>query len=114
MRVLRSTVFQATPLYVAALAAFACGSADGDALQHTSGESSIAPGNSNDVAPNAAPGTNTGLVADPPLLGGACTGQVAQDTFAAALCSCEDTNIAGYLRTRGLGDSDAASDLVGS
>jgi len=125
MRVLRCTVFEATTLWArplgfcaAALAAFACGSTDGDSLQHSSGESSVvpgsAPGSGSDVAPSAAPGTNTGLVSDPPLLGGACTGQVAQDTFAAALCSCEDTNIAGYLRTRGLGDSDDAGDLVGS
>src|SRR6476469_9662140 len=101
MRVLRSTVFEATTLWArplgfcaAALAASACGGADGDSLQHSSGDSSTAPRNASDVAPSAAPGndpgSNTGLVSDPPLLGGACTGQVAQDTFAAALCSCED------------------------
>jgi hypothetical protein len=120
MRALRNTVFEVSTLWarplgpcVAALAALACGSADGDSLQRAPGDSSAAPGGSA-VAPNADPGADTGLVADPPLLGGACTGQVAQDTFAAALCSCADTNIAGYLRTRGLGDSDDAGDLVGS
>ena len=121
MRALRNTVFEvitlrARPLGLcaAALAALACGSADADSLQRASGASSAAPGSGDDVAPNAGASNDTGLVADPPLLGGACTGQVAQDTFAAALCSCEDTNIAGYLRTRGLGDSDDDADLVGS
>src|SRR5690242_13010049 len=125
MGAVRNQVFErstrcARPLGLCAIAAlaFACGSADGDSLQRSSGDGTAAPGSGQDVAPSADPGdytgTNTGLVSDPPLLGGACTGQVAQDTFAAALCSCEDTNIAGYLRTRGLGDSDDDADLVGS
>ena len=94
MRALRNTVFEvitlrARPLGLcaAALAALACGSADADSLQRASGASSAAPGSGDDVAPNAGASNDTGLVADPPLLGGACTGQVAQDTFAAALCS---------------------------
>jgi hypothetical protein len=121
MRASRSTVFEVTTLWArplglcaAALTAFACGSADGGSLQRAAGDRSAATGSGKDVAPSATPGDDTGLVADPALLGGACTGQVAQDTFAAALCACEDTNIAGYLRTRGLGDSDNAADLVGS
>ena len=29
-----------------------------------------------------------------------CSGKVASETFNAAVCSCEDTNVQGYLRTR--------------
>jgi hypothetical protein len=95
------------------LSALACGSADSTPLERGAANSSSTA--ANQAAPNAEPSTSSGLVEDPPLLGGACTGQVAEQTFAAALCSCEDTNVAGYLRTRGLGDDDdAPANLVGS
>jgi hypothetical protein len=122
MRALSKRVFEtsspwprACTLGVAAgaLFALACGSADTASLERSSANASTTPAGS-EAAPSVEPGTSSGLAEDPPLLGGACTGQVAEQTFAAALCSCEDTNIAGYLRTRGLGDSDDAPDLVGS
>lgn len=37
-----------------------------------------------------------------------CTGTIAEQTFTSALCSCEDTNIAGYLRTRSFLSSQGA------
>jgi hypothetical protein len=43
---------------------------------------------------------------EPVLAGGVCTGTLAQQTFAKALCSCEDTNVAGYLKTRFLSAGD--------
>jgi hypothetical protein len=85
-----------------------CGSADSGSLNEP-----VGAGGPASVGPNAAPaGEDTGLVADDPLVGGACSGQVAEDTFASALCSCEDTNIAGYLRTRSYREDDAAGDLL--
>lgn len=33
-------------------------------------------------------------------VGGTCASSVASETFTSALCSCADTNVAGYLRTR--------------
>src|SRR4051794_33911063 len=74
--------------------ALACGSADSGSLERASGSSTQGP--NAPLAPSAAPGQSSALAEDPPLLGGACTGQVAEQTFASALCSCEDTNIAGY------------------
>lgn len=116
-------LFTGLGLFAGALAALACGSADSDALERASSSASSGPNAplspSASQSPSAQPGQSSGLVEDPPLLGGACTGQVAEQTFAAALCSCEDTNVAGYLRTRGLADSDtpaadAPDNLVGS
>lgn len=85
-----------------------CGSADSGALTEPSG-----PNGSASVGPNAAPASeDTGLVSDEPLVGGACAGTVAESTFASALCSCEDTNVAGYLRTRSHREDDDAGDLL--
>jgi hypothetical protein len=85
-----------------------CGSADSGSLTEPSG-----PNGSASVGPNAAPaGEDTGLVSDEPLVGGACAGAVAESTFASALCSCEDTNVAGYLRTRSHREDDDAGDLL--
>jgi hypothetical protein len=71
----------------------ACGSEDGaasvGAADGVNGSSDV-PGS---------PGVSgAGLVEDVPV-GGACASQVAADTFTAAVCSCEDTRVAGYLRT---------------
>jgi hypothetical protein len=42
-----------------------------------------------------------GLVTESEVpVGGACASSVAAETFTSALCSCEDSDIAGYLRTR--------------
>jgi hypothetical protein len=95
--------------------ALACGSADGpQALDEAaapgsasnSGSASAsgsASGSSSGEPPLVAPPTGSALADGSPVLaGGACTGKVAAQTFAAALCSCEDTNIAGYLKTRQL------------
>lgn len=85
-----------------------CGSADSAALNEPGGAGVPAA-----VGPSAgAAGEDTGLVVDDPLVGGACSGQVAEDTFASALCSCEDTNVAGYLRTASHREQDAAGDLL--
>jgi hypothetical protein len=105
-------LFTVLGLFTAALAALACGSADSDSLESASASSTGVP--NAPLAPSAQPGQSSGLVEAPPLLGGACTGQVAEQTFAAALCSCEDINVAGYLRTRGLADDDTPDNLVGS
>lgn len=85
-----------------------CGSADSGSLNEPVGAEGPAT-----VGPSAAaPAEDTGLVADDPLVGGACSGQVAEDTFASALCSCEDTNVAGYLRTGSYREADAAGELL--
>jgi hypothetical protein len=85
-----------------AVLALACGSADSGSLERSSANASGGP-----LAPSVEPGTSSGLADDEVLIGGgACAGRVAEETFASALCSCEDTNIAGYLRTGGLSDDD--------
>jgi hypothetical protein len=82
----------------AGLALAACGADDG------SSDASVgADGvNGSSEAPSGSPGApgvaGSGLV-DDVSVGGACASQVAADTFTAAVCSCEDTRVAGYLRT---------------
>lgn len=51
-----------------------------------------------------------------PAVGGTCSPRLAADTFTSAVCSCEDTNVAGYLRTRAFrpGDSGQPERLGGS
>jgi hypothetical protein len=52
-------------------------------------------------------GDANGLVPEEQVtVAGTCAAEIAAETFASALCSCEDTNIAGYLRTRGFRASD--------
>jgi hypothetical protein len=81
----------------AGLTLAACGSDDGASANVSAADglngSSDVPG-----SPGAPGVSGAGLVEDVPV-GGACASQVAADTFTAAVCSCEDTRVAGYLRT---------------
>ncbi len=89
-----------------------CGSADDAALL-----SPGAPGvpSESDVSPTLSTTDDITLpVADPVLAGGACAGKLAEGTFGAALCSCEDTRIAGYLETREFDASATSSERAGS
>jgi hypothetical protein len=75
---------------------FGCGGS-GDGFATVTGaapddqtEAGLAPGvGSNDLVPE-----------DDIPIGGTCASSVAAETFTSALCSCEDSSIAGYLRTR--------------
>jgi hypothetical protein len=104
----------ASALFTAVVALSACGADDG-----SSAASVGANGPSDGVnGPPGAPGVSgvpgAGLVDDVPV-GGACASQVAADTFTAAVCSCEDTRVAGYLRTTSFRSGPgAADDAVGS
>jgi len=104
----------------AGLALAACGSDDG-ASEASVGATDGVNGSSD--SPSGVPGapgvSGAGLVEDVPV-GGACASQVAADTFTAAVCSCEDTRVAGYLRTTSFrsrplppGAPDAAVGSVG-
>jgi hypothetical protein len=39
-----------------------------------------------------------------------CTGQIAEEIFKSALCTCQDVNLQGYLRTRGFSSASGAPD----
>jgi hypothetical protein len=81
----------------AGVALAACGSDDGASA--SVGVADGVNGPSDVPGSPGAPGVpGAGLVEDVPV-GGACASQVAADTFTAAVCSCEDTRVAGYLRT---------------
>jgi hypothetical protein len=80
----------------------ACGSDGGEPTRVVAAEGDVAtpeaevPGTS--AAPSAASG---GFIDDEVEVGGgACASSVAAATFTSAVCSCEDTNVAGFLRTR--------------
>ena len=91
---------------LAALSLAACGSADDPAAIGSADGDVQSDG---DDAPTL-PGTSGGSqlpVPDAVIVGGACAGEVAAETFASALCSCGDTNIAGYLKTRSFQPGDA-------
>lgn len=102
---------------VLGLALAACGADDGPS------GASVGAGavNGSSEAPSGSPGApgvaGSGLVEDVPV-GGACASQVAADTFTAAVCSCEDTRVAGYLRTTSFRSrpvpAGAPDDAVGS
>jgi hypothetical protein len=82
----------------------------------TEGDDALAP-ESDAPAPDAPAVVDDGLAADPVRVGGACTSSVAAETFTSAVCSCEDTNVAGFLRTRSFRSSagpDAPEELGGS
>jgi hypothetical protein len=102
-RRLRRVVFGAT------VALGACGADEGR-------EGASVGANGPSDAPNGSPGApavsgvpGVGLVEDVPV-GGACASQVAADTFTAAVCSCEDTRVAGYLRTTSFRSRPGAPD----
>ncbi len=77
------------------------------------------PGGSRDGTPSATElDAESGLVEEAQVaVGGTCASSVAAETFTSALCSCEDTRIAGFLRTRSFRSSagpDAPEQLGGS
>jgi len=84
----------------AACALAGCGSDGGDGRASVGADVEAGDGASEGVSGSpSAPGVAGGdLVEDVPV-GGSCASQVAADTFTAAVCSCEDTRVAGYLRT---------------
>jgi hypothetical protein len=100
----------------AGVALAACGSDDG-ASSASVGMADGVNGSSDVPGSPRAPGVSgAGLVEDVPV-GGACASQVAADTFTAAVCSCEDTRVAGYLRTTSFRSRPlpaGAPDAVGS
>ncbi|HTV22697.1 MAG TPA: hypothetical protein VMG12_28605 [Polyangiaceae bacterium] len=109
-------------LVLAAFALGGCGSDAGD------GGASVGAGSESDGSEEgvtgspAAPGVGGNGVAGDGLVeevavGDACASQVAADTFTAAVCSCEDTRVAGYLRTTSFRSRPRAgvpADAVGS
>jgi hypothetical protein len=101
-------------LLVSALVPLGCGSAD-DPESIGSGDSDVAANGDAPAPPAGSPG-NQLPSPDDVVIAGACAGKVAEETFASALCSCEDTNVAGYLKTRSFqpGDSGEPERLGGS
>src|SRR5262245_41280044 len=63
------------------------------------GSNNLAPGKGS-AATNAAEFPTDGAE-EQVFIGDVCASSVAAETFTSALCSCEDANITGYLRTRG-------------
>lgn len=81
-----------------------CGSDAGSANVESGDTTTESPsdGVGSPVLPNV-----DGLVTENDVtVGGACASSVAAETFTSALCSCEDSDIAGYLRTRSFRSSD--------
>jgi hypothetical protein len=79
----------------------ACGNSNGAALagaQEGGGETS-------EPVPDAV-ADELVVPEDEVVVGDACASSVAAETFTSALCSCEDTRVAGYLRTRSFRSSD--------
>jgi hypothetical protein len=94
-----------------AVALSGCGGADAPGRLVASGsDSEGAPGAQEGALPGGptVPGVAGGSLVDEVAVGGACASQVAAETFTSAVCSCEDTTVAGYLRTRSF-RSDPAS-----
>jgi hypothetical protein len=95
-----------------------CGGADSPAAAAGEGVRVNGTSSTDVSAPEAQPLGGDALVEDEVAVGGSCASRVAAETFTSAVCSCEDTNVAGYLRTRsfrsGPASSAAASSLTGS
>jgi hypothetical protein len=96
-----------------------CGSSDPQGLTSTVASGGPDTTDPAPVTPNAAaPAGNDALVPeDAARVGDACAESVAAETFTSALCSCENTNVAGYLKTRSFRSSagpDAPEELGGS
>jgi hypothetical protein len=102
----------------AGVALAACGD-DGGAPTRLQTRDDGSPGAPGDGAtpPEAPAPTDDGFSVDQVTVGGACTSSVAAETFTSAVCSCDDTSVAGYLRTRSFRSSagpDAPEELGGS
>lgn len=89
---------------LALLICAACGDSEGSALVGDAEGSRPAPEDSAQGEPE--PGAELTVPDDEVALGEACASSVAAETFTSALCSCEDTRVAGYLRTRSFRSSD--------
>lgn len=121
------------PLALVCAAAPGCGSADaptpigGSAVESSDGSGASGDGASaegtarSEGAPTPLGESSPGaadLLGDEPSAdsraGGSCGSRLAAETFTSAVCSCEDTNVAGYLKTASFASSRAAaSDLEG-
>lgn len=77
-----------------------CGGADAPASVVANGSDSTDASGASTEGPTAPDVVGGGFVDDDVAVGGACASQVAAETFTSAVCSCEDTSVAGYLRTR--------------
>jgi hypothetical protein len=74
--------------------------APGDVASDSAGETPAGSGSPGVGSPGTGSGLEGELVEPDVAVGGACASQVAAETFTSAVCSCEDTHVAGYLRTR--------------
>jgi hypothetical protein len=94
---------------VALLLSCACSSGEGSTVEFDEGGAE--PGISEAEVPGLAPGADgasdctsstqsLAVPADEVPVAGSCASRVAAETFTSALCSCEDTSVAGFLRTR--------------
>jgi hypothetical protein len=89
----------AAVLAIAASWLAACGGSEEPTSLAEAGDGS-ANGAVNGAGPALAePARDEGFIEGEVEVGGACASEVASDTFASAVCSCEDVNVAGYLRT---------------
>jgi hypothetical protein len=97
----------------------ACGSDGGEPTSVVeSGVDVASPEAEAPSLPGAPPAAGGGFIDDEVEVGsGACASSVAAATFTSAVCSCEDTNVAGFLRTRSFRSSagpNAPEELGGS
>lgn len=66
-------------------------------------------------APTAQSPATDAIFDDEPALGGSCAPRLGAETFTSAVCSCEDTRVAGYLKTESFSSSGRdAADGAGS
>ncbi len=85
----------------------------GDAFDGTSGDALTADGPSAGCQPDTRASASQIPDGEVPVAG-SCGSAVAARTFSSALCSCEDTNVAGFLRTRSFrSQSGGAAELLG-
>ena len=81
--------------------ALACGSDESGGEEGPVVVGSDVPANAvSEPAASGAPSPAVdGLLAGEPALGGSCTPRLGAETFTSAVCSCEGTSVAGYLKT---------------
>jgi len=73
------------------------------------GASPVAEGPEGAAVEGSVPGVQSpatdALFDDEPALGGSCAPRLGAETFTSAVCSCEDTSVAGYLKTESFASS---------
>ena len=116
MRLSTRPIYLAASLYL--LICPGCGSSDGATLVDGN-PAQPAPSENADSDGDTVDGLDADALVpeDEVQVGDACASSVAAETFTSALCSCEDTSVAGYLRTRRFragDDPDAEEQLGGS